>query len=576
MKIVSTLKLALTIAILVAFTSICFAGSNELSWRVEYDDQGRIARNINPSGQAINYSYTSGADGTIQSITATSSEGPPVTWRFDSDGHLTNMVDGTGEVSYRYDGYGRLISVARKGSHTIRYCYDDEGRLSELQVGDFYRIVRTYDFLGRIAAVQTPAGRITYEYLTGQGTIIRKLPNGVRTIWKRGPNGRLEEITHGFSEKQDSNQYAILSQYKYSYGPDGRTSAIQEVSKESNFNRRYEYDTMGRLIRAFGPGKRAYGYTYDLVGNRVKAMVPSRPDQVLGYDWAGRLTIVNGKQCTHDGDGNLINISIDGVPRQFQYYHDGRLAKATTGSDIVQYHYDGFGYLIARKTDAKDIFFTPDQMTPFWKPFVIEDSGGARTMVIWDGPAPLALVSDGNVEWLLHDRLGSVRLSTDGTGNVTQRHDYDPFGVSETMEQAAAPMPGFAGLFWDDMIGGYITMARTFVPKLGTFLQPDPHKRFPNGLQKGLSFYTYCDGDPVGFIDRDGAEPVRVDAQKVWWDAFWGDVGGHLFDSRRAKDTLADFSSSHLKNARGWGCAASLTATALDLIGGYIPGEGGQ
>jgi len=498
-------------AVFATIVAVPSAANQPLSWRVEYDDQGRIARSVDPAGRVTQYGYVPVSDGPLQSFTATPSEGAPVTWIFAPDGQLSAMNDAEGEVMYSYDNRGRLKAIERKGTPVIQYGYDDIGRIAELSVGDFYRIAWTYDFLGRIAALETPAGRIFYEYQTGQGIVIRSLPNGVKTFWKRQSNGELMEITHGYFEKPGDASYSVLAQYTYGHGPDGRIVAIREQSGQGEFACNYMYDAMGRLTRATGPGGREYGYEYDILGNRTRATATGRPDQICTYDWAGRLTSVDGKPCTYNACGNLAEVTIGGVSRQYSYHPDGLLAEARVGEETVQYRYDGFGRLVGRITAAGQTRFIPDPLSSYWQPLVIEESDGTRTLVVWDGPTPLALVRNGQVEWLLHDHLGSVRLITDGKGQVTQNLDYDPFGVPEKPQGLTALMPGFAGLLWDNGANGYLALARAFIPKLGGFLQPDPHKPIPSYSPEDVCLYLYCAGDPVGFVDRGGEKRYVID-----------------------------------------------------------------
>lgn len=157
------------------------------------------------------------------------------------------MTDTAGTVSYGYDDQGHLTRVERKGASAVTYTHDRLDRITSIQVGDFYRIEYGYDFLGRLETIKTPAGVITYEYLAGQGQVVRSLPNGVKTFWKRRPNGELKEITHGFFKNPKDSQYTVIAQYEYTYGPDGRITKIEELSSRGTFNRRYSYDTMGRL-----------------------------------------------------------------------------------------------------------------------------------------------------------------------------------------------------------------------------------------------------------------------------------------------------------------------------------------
>jgi RHS repeat-associated protein len=501
-----------------------------ISWRVEYNDQGQIARSIDPAGRATQYTYTPSSDGSLHAVTEAPPEGAPVTWQFDADGKVETMKDGEGEVAYHYDNRGQLNAVDRKGSAPIKYSYDDAGRLVELNIGNFYRIAWTYDFLGRIANIQTPAGIISYNYQTGQNTVVRSLPNGVRTTWKRQLNGELDEITHGFSKQLNAKQYAVLAQYQYSHGPDGRIAAINEYSGgQGKFTRQYAYDTMGRLVRATGSGGREYGYEYDQAGNRIKATTSGSTAQLCTYDWAGRLTNVDGKPVQYDACGNMTSATLDGVARKYAYRPDGRLAKAESGNESAEYRYDGNGQLVVRKSTSGETRFIPDPLSGIGHPLVI-DEGGVRTLVIWEGDTPLALVRNGKVEWLLHDHLGSVRLVTDAQGKVSRTSDYDPFGVPVNGERSTSLTSGFAGLFRDDLVGGYLTMARAYAPKLGSFLQPDPKKRIPTTTTNDMSLFSYCGEDPVNLIDLDGAEPRSINEIVFDWEI------NHLSDSYKNRE----------------------------------------
>ena len=530
----STSSISLASVVMLAAATAAGGG---LSWKVEYNDQDRLARSIDPGGRVTKYTYRSASGGPLESVTQAPPEGPAVTWRFGAAGRLAAMTDGQGDVAYRYDSRGRLEAVERKGAPAIRYGYDAAGRIAEVRIGDFYRVAWTYDFLGRLVAINTPAGQVRYEYQTGQGMTIRSLPNGVKTFWKHQPNGQLEEITHGFFKNATDKRYSVLAQYKYEQGPDGRISAILERSPKGEVLRRYKYDTMGRLIAALGSDKRNYRYEYDLVGNRTKATATGRPDQACQYYWAGRLTSVNGKPCRYDDCGNLTEVTLDGVTRKYGFHPSGQLAEARVGQDAVKYRYDGFGRLIARKTVAGVTRFIPDPRSPNWQPLIMEEPGDKRTLVIWDGPVPLATIRDGKAEWLLHDHLGSVRLVTDAKGEVAQTFYYGPFGSGESGRRHSTPVvPGFTGLLWDGHAHAYLARARGFVPRTGRFLQPDPQRRVPTPSPEDCSPYSYCGSDPINLVDLNGADaskPVSSSSHDRWWEVF-----RHVFIRNMVYDTI--------------------------------------
>lgn len=499
-------RLIAIMTIALACAAQAASGATGLSWKVQYDTEGRIARSLDPAGRPTTYTYEPAVGGPLKSLTQTPPEGAPVTWRFDDSGRPVSMADGAGNVAFRYDRSGQLISVARTGAPEIRYAYDTDGRVTDLRVGTFYHIGYTYDYLGRIAKVETPAGPITYDYQTGLNTVVRALPNGIKTYWKRQPNGELEQITHGFFSNPNSKRYSVLAEYTYEHGADGRISAIREVSGGDEAVRAFEYDTMGRLVHATGGSGKEYGYTYDMVGNRTNATATGRSDQACAYDWAGRMTSVNAIPCTYDASGNMTEVTLDGIEHTYRYQFDGRLAEAQSGGETVRYGYDGSGRLVSRKSGAGETRFIPDPVSPYWQPLVMEEAGGRRTLVVWDGVTPIALVRNRQVEWLLHDHLGSVRVVADAKGKVTRRCEYDPFGKPDAEDRIANTLPGFAGLFWDGEPAGYLAMARVLVPGLGGYLVADPVKRVPGATAEAASIYTYCGGDPVNLVDQSGAE----------------------------------------------------------------------
>ena len=500
------------------------AAADRLAWKVEYDSQDRATKSIDPAGRVTAYDYSPATNGLPRIITVTPPEGSPMTWRFATDGQLDAMQDGEGEVTYAYDKFGRLIAVERKGTPAIRYGYDSVGRLVDLRVGDFYRVEYIYDFLGRLESMKTPAGEVRYEYRTGAGEVVRTLPNGVKTIWKRQPNGELEEITHAIGKNPTDTQLKVLAQYTYTHGPDGRITTIRERSSQGEAVRQYKYDNMGRLTDATEVEGRAYHYEYDKVGNRTKATASDRPDQVCVYDWAGRLTSVDGKPCQYDACGNLREITLDGVTRKYRFHPDGRLAATQVDDENVEYRYDGFGRLVARKSRTGETRFIPNPLSPYWQPLSTDEPGSRRTLIVWDDVAPLALVRDGKVEWLLHDHLGSVRLVTDSKGEVAGHLAYDPFGVPVDVGRSSEMFEGFAGLSQDMEASGFHTLARFCVPELGCFLQPDPQLRLPGVSQHSHSLYAYCGGDPVNWVDVDGAEPEAVGVQPSSWSIAFGNL----------------------------------------------------
>lgn len=484
---------------------------NELGWRFAYDDADRIVKVTDPAGRDTRFEYRfDGKTKRLLGQVRTAADGTRVSYDLDGDGRVVRMTDAAGSVAYGYDNRGLLTKVQREGGPAIAYSYDTQGRMIGRQVGDFFRLGYGYDFLGRLAFMDTPAGRVEYAYETGQGIVVRTLPNGVKTLTTYTPNGQLSEITHGYFPDPRGTSYELLAEYRYSYRPDGLIKDVAEGTPSGNHTTTYDYDTSGRLVRAAAPGGRAYSYTYDPVGNRLKADSPGQPSQIATYDWAGRLTSLNGSPTAHDAAGNLTSVTLGAEPMSYAYNADSQLAGA--GNGRVGYRYDGEGRLIARTVERAETRFTPDPLSSYWQPLVMQGPDGRRTLVVWEGDKPLMLIEDGRAQFLLHDHLGSVRLVADAKGQVKQRFDYDPFGTPIDSASAKDFAPRFAGLFWDTE-GFYLTLDRGYRADLGRFLQTDPHKSVPAAYQNALPTYFYADEDPVNLVDRNGADSSRANAE---------------------------------------------------------------
>ncbi len=522
MKTIAINLLALTlaagcIALPVSTARGSTATLNELAWAFEYDPGGRITRVTDPAGRDTRIEYAfDPANQRLRKRVRTTADGGQVTHEFDSEGRLTRMTDSLGSVTYGYDDRGLLQTIQRQGAPAITYTHDAQGRVIRRQVGDFFTLDYTYDFLGRLTALGTPAGKIDYDYATGQGTVIRTLPNGVKTMLRYEPNGELREITHGRFRQPNDTRYEVLAEYRYHYRPDGLIAGIDERSSAGEFTKTYSYDTVGRLTGAERSDGQRHAYAYDAFGNRLQATSALQPPQTGAYDWAGRLLSLNGAPVAHDAAGNLTALPLNGAAQTYRYTADNQLAGV--GDDQVSYRHDGEGRLIARTVGGAETRFIPDPLSPYWQPLVLGAKDDGRTLIVWDGATPLLQIRNGKPEYLLHDHLGSVRLVADAKGFITQRFDYDPFGRIETADAPKEFAPRYAGLFWDAEAGAYLTLARAYRPDLGRFLQIDPQHRVPGGSQKDLSIYAYSGGDPVNFLDRNGAalEPVNQSSWRNW------------------------------------------------------------
>ena len=464
---------------------------------------------------------------------------------------------GSATVRYERDGIGRLTTAEWDGGGTVHIGQDTRGRITSLAVGAGFTVAYVYDFLGRIERIKTPLGDIRYKDNAGAGRRIRRLPNGVWTLFETGPDGSLESVTHANARNE------ILLKFSYHYGPDGRLSAVDESSPLGGRTAIYAYDTSGRLISVAESGGTRADYAYDALGNRTAASAGGRAPLASRSDWAGRLSDLDGRSCAHDAAGNLT--LFPGPDGDHHYAFDARklLVSANTPHGAVAYEYDGQGALLARSSARGTVRFVPDPLAVTWRPLLARDEQGRETFYVWDGETLLAEIRGREPVFFIHDHLGSVRLSVDARGAVVASCRFDPFGNPEETPPETDLAPGFAGLFYDSVSAVAITLGRAYVPSLGRFLQTDPQLRVPAGAQEDLSPYGLCGADPVNRVDRGGRASDWVwGPQNAIWQAAHTALDttyAHQFWAQQSERAVADGNGS--------------LAFIYDVIGGYVPGE---
>ncbi|MGE3466301.1 MAG: RHS repeat domain-containing protein, partial [Pyrinomonadaceae bacterium] len=111
-------------------------------------------------------------------------------------------------------------------------------------------------------------------------------------------------------------------------------------------------------------------------------------------------------------------------------------------------------------------------------------TGAIQKEYIYGASGLLATVESGLTQYLTTDHLGSPRIATDGSGTVTSRRDFMPFGEEVSTGAGRSSGAGwggttvrqkFTGYERDDESGLDFAQARTHSFSLGRFSSPDPY-----------------------------------------------------------------------------------------------------
>ena len=497
-----------TLSILSAETGEQQNNKTSMEWTWTRDTFGRVTEVKGPGGSAMCVVYaveTNATSGETTDVVSYGKDSRRLT--YDKAGRLARASGGAAGVAITY-GTNRLpAEVKTEGCPALRYGYDALGQLTELHIGAATVLRYRYDYQGRLSAISTPAGEITYTYRPGQNMVIRKLPNKVLTHRLYDDEGRLKEITH-----VDAGNM-IIQRYLYAYRPDG----LVDTSEEGGGTRgaratRYTYDVMHRLVGVAnqGEGTASFRYAYDELGNLAEAKSDAGDALRLTSTPAGALKSDSRGACRTDARGHVRELPFGDGTIDYAYAENGKLASAKGQS--VTYAYDALERLTERTVAGRATRYLPDPLSDTWQPLWRRDAAGNETVTVWDNGVPLLEIRGQRVTYRLEDRQGSVRVELDAAGQVAAWRDYSPYGKPATLRDGDDLQLGFAGLPYDPVAGVYLTLARAYDPVTARFLQPDPQLRIPGASPQTHSLYAYCAGNPVNWVDRDGAEakPCQV------------------------------------------------------------------
>lgn len=387
-------------------------------------------------------------------------------------------------ISYTYDIVGNRTSVTTPGSKTL-YNYDQFHRLSQVIDLNGNSTQYTYDAVNNLTRTERP--------------------NGTFEVREYDLRNRLN-----FIEQHNSN--SVIASYRYTLDLAGnRTQIVEQNGRESSYN----YDLLNRLIQEAitDPvfGNLTNSFTYDPVGNRLTQNSSTQGLTTYGYDANDRLL-----SETHDGvatsysyDNNGNTLSRSNLTEQVSYQWDfeNHLLAATTttanGIKQVQYRYNSDGVKVATTVDGVETRYLVDTNLSFAQ--VLEEysiDGKVQTSYVFGHDLIFQKRGD-TISYYHADALGSIRLITNTSGQVTDSYVYDAYGNILGSTGNTVNSYRYTGEQFDQNLGEYYLRARYYNPSTGRFTARDP---FAGLLDEPLSLakYPYVHGNPVNFTDPSG------------------------------------------------------------------------
>ncbi|HTA06045.1 MAG TPA: RHS repeat-associated core domain-containing protein, partial [Solirubrobacteraceae bacterium] len=467
------------------------------------------------------------------SVTATSGTAlPTVSTEYSPETGLpvkqsTTVEGATQSIERTYNRLGQQTAYKDADGNTSTTSYDIDGREETTNDGKGTQTL-SYDsttgFLTKL--VDSAAGTFTASYDGERNVLSLGYPNGMSANYAYNSAGRDTAVeyvktTHCSSactwysqsevpsiNGQTLTQSSTLSSEAYTYDADGRLTKTQDTPTGSGCTTRvYSLDEETNIS----------SLTTRPAGTEGKCASEGGTVSNHTYDSANRLTDAG---IAYDAFGDITKLpaaDAGGAELTSTFYADETLASQTQSGETIGYHLDPLGrprQAIASGTTNSTLtmHYAGGGNTPSWSEETsghwtrnISGLAGGIAAIQSSGEAPVLQIEDLN-----GDIVGTASLSETATG-LLSKGDSTEYGVPRTSKPSKYSWLGGLGLQTEFPTGIIAMGARSYVPEIGRFLQPDP-------IEGGsANEYAYTYGDPVNTNDPSGEYTV---ATPSWVNAF--------------------------------------------------------
>lgn len=467
-------------------------------------------------------------------------------------------TDGTAynEMEYVYNLSGALIEEKYPSGRVVKNVLDDNGDLSIVQSkknqnAGFWNYAQhfTYAATGAVSSIQLGNGSWESTQFnnrlqpiqialgsTQNATDKLKLEFGYNTSGNADNNGNILSQTITVpSEVRNSTTYSgFTATQTYTYDSLNRIKDAKEmIGSTQQWKQTFSYDRYGN--RSFDEGSSGSNYLTTTLARGCSTSTYN-PNGICDKKKVNPTFVAGNNRITQDQDGDSQNDYLfdssgnttkDASSNTFVYDGENKQVEVKTSSNqtVGQYWYDGDGKRVKK--------YVPS--TGETTVFVYDASG----KMVAEYSTVVAQQSGAKVSYLTSDHLGSPRVNTDANGNVTARHDYQPFG--EEVQRASygndAVRKQFTSYERDNETELDFAQARYYNKTLGRFNSPDEPfadqweevpqswntysyvRNNPLNLTDPLGMSAGCpDGAPDGCYERDGKYYIKIDGEEREYD----------------------------------------------------------
>ncbi|HEX7152041.1 MAG TPA: PKD domain-containing protein [Thermoanaerobaculia bacterium] len=392
--------------------------------RHEYDDAGRLIKQIDAKGKEVVYSY----DINTRVDVVTDRMGKATVYEYDEWGRQVKVTDAEGRVSRRtWDSRGNMTSETKPGNVTSVFTYDANNNLESSTDPAGNKRSYTYNGLRQVLTMTEPGNRIATMKYDPRGNVLEV----------KDPAGNLETFTYDTKGRKLTHVDRANRLTKFEYEPatgyvtklTDPTGTVTTFGYDANGNRTTEavtrtlpdgstqtlttiteYDKSGHLTKVTKPDNTFTETTYNALGQPNVHFDELRRRTVYEYDEMGR------PMRTTYPDGTKEETTYDGAGRRLKYLD-------RTG-ELTTFEYDDTGLLT--KTLHSDGTFTSTQYDAAGRPEVETNERGYSSRYEYDtfGRRWKTIDPLGRATVTTYDAFGNVHTVTDPKANVTT-YEYD-------------------------------------------------------------------------------------------------------------------------------------------------------
>ncbi|MEC4895834.1 MAG: RHS repeat-associated core domain-containing protein [Oscillatoria sp. PMC 1051.18] len=392
-------------------------------------------------------------------------DGKFVRYGYDTIGNLTELVTNASTTEYSYDALNRLDQVKESDRILADYDYDAVGNLIQTSFGS--GIIETRDYDSRNRLIQLETHNAASNLISSYDYTLDRVGNRLQVVEE---NGRIVDYTYDELHRLRTEKITIAGteDFTISYDYDLVGNRLSRNDSHQGLTT-YIYDANNRLTQTT-QGETVTQFTYD---NNGSLILRENDIETVSYDWA------------NDGENRLLGVSIAN----------------SNGISQSQYTYDAFGNRVESVVDGVTTNYLVSGTLP--QVLLEYDLNGQVTSKYSYG---LDLIRAENVtteSYYLTDGLGSTRLLSNNTGEITDRYNYDAYGVLLSATGISDNSYQFAGEQRDSETNLDYLRARYYDPSLGRFISADP---FAGLMSDPMSQhdYQYAHANPVLYTDPTG------------------------------------------------------------------------